>query len=68
MNPKAELMAATRSGGLGLLSTPQGNSKPSVSPLMPTQGPTSSPGTAQRPPSHVQYLRGALSEKRKLGV
>ena len=53
---------------MGDLSPPQRNSRPPLAPPMPTQGPNSRPGTAQGTQSNVQYLRGALSEDRKLGV
>lgn len=67
MDPKAELVASARSGGHGASLYSQRNHKPPIAPLMPTQGPKSIPGATQRPPSDVKYLRGALSEKRKLG-
>lgn len=63
MDCKAELVALAKSGGHGASLYPQRNHKPPMAPLMSTQGPKSSPGTTQRPPSDVQYLRGALSEK-----
>lgn len=64
MNPKAALMASTRSGGPGSSPDPQSNSRPPIAPLMPTQGPKSSPGTTPGPPGDVQHLRGALSEEK----
>lgn len=53
---------------MGDLSPPQRNSRLPLAPPMPTQGSNSRPGTSQRTLSNVQYLRGALSEVRKLGV